>query len=66
MDYETKILLNRLIEVIDSPDWWTIALAIINTIAVIGIAYMQIRMQRQQTNLTKRQGIPKSLQIRVL
>ena len=55
MDYETKILLNRLIEVIDSPDWWTIALAIINTIAVIGIAYMQIRIQRQQTKLQKRQ-----------
>ena len=55
MDYETKILLNRLVEAIDSPDWWTIALTIINTIAVIVIAYMQIRMQRQQTNLLKRQ-----------
>ena len=58
MDYETKILLNRLIEAVeklDSPDWWTIALAIINTIAVIGIAYMQIRIQRQQTKLQKRQ-----------
>lgn len=51
MDYESKILLNRLVEAIDSPDWWIIALTIINTIAVIGIAYMQIRIQRQQTKM---------------
>ena len=55
MDYESKILFNRLIEAIDSPDWWIIALTIINTIAVIGIAYMQIRIQRQQIKLQKRQ-----------
>ena len=55
MDYETKILLNRLVEAIDSPDWWTIALTIINTIAVIGIAGIQIWMQWQQTKLQKRQ-----------
>lgn len=55
MDYETKILLNRLIEAIDSLDWWTIALTIINTIAVIGIACMQIRIQRQQTKLQQLQ-----------
>ena len=51
MDYETKILFDRLIEAIDSPDWWTIALTIINTIAVIGIAIVQIRMQKRQTKL---------------
>ena len=51
MDYETKILLDRLIKAIDSPDEWTIALTIANTIAVIGIAIVQIRMQKRQTKL---------------
>ena len=51
MDYESKILFNRLIEAVDSPDWWIIALTIINTIAVIGIAGVQIWMQWQQTKM---------------
>lgn len=51
MDYESKILINRLIEAVDSPDGWTIALTIINTIAVIVIAIMQIRIQWQQTKM---------------
>ena len=55
MDYESKILLNRLVEAIDSPDSWTIALTIINTIAVVVIAGIQIWMQWQQTKLQKRQ-----------
>ena len=55
MDYETKILLNKLIEAVDSPDWWIIGLTIINTLAVITIAVVQIRMQRHQTQLQKRQ-----------
>ena len=55
MDYESKILLNRLIEAIDSPDGLTIALTIINTIAVVVIAGIQIWMQWQQTKLQKRQ-----------
>lgn len=55
MDYESKILFNRLIEAIDSPDGLTIALTIINTIAVVVIAGVQIWMQWQQTKLQKRQ-----------
>ena len=55
MDYETKILFNRLIEAVDSPDGWTIALTTINTIAVIVIAGIQIWMQWQQTKLQKLQ-----------
>lgn len=55
MDYETKILLNRLVEAVDSPDSWTIALTIINTIAIVAIAGIQIWMQWQQTKLQKRQ-----------
>lgn len=55
MDYETKILLNKLVEAVDSPDWWAIALAISNFIAVVIIAYMQIRIQKQQTQIQKSQ-----------
>lgn len=55
MDYETKLLLNRLVEAVDTPDSWTIALTIINTIAVVAIAGIQIWMQWQQTKLQKRQ-----------
>jgi hypothetical protein len=52
MDYETKILLYRVVEALDAmnnPDWWTIVLTITNIIAVILIAYMQIKLQKRQT-----------------
>lgn len=48
MDYETKILLNKLVEAVNSPDWCTILLTAINTIAVIVIAVAQIRLQKRQ------------------
>lgn len=51
MDYETKIYLDKLIEAVEelnSPDWWTILLTAINTIAVIVIAVAQIRLQKRQ------------------
>lgn len=53
MDYETKFILERLIQAVDSPDGWTIALTSINTIAIIVIAIIQIRIQKQQTKLQK-------------
>lgn len=52
MNYETKIYLDKLIEAVEdpsSPDWWMVALTAISTIAVIAIAFVQIRIQRQQT-----------------
>lgn len=55
MDYETKFILERLIRAVESPDGWSIALTAINTIAVIVIAIIQIRIQNQQTKLQKRQ-----------
>lgn len=51
MDYETKIYLDKLIAAIekhDGPDWWIVGLTIINTLAVIAIAFLQNRIQRQQ------------------
>lgn len=56
MDHETKILLNKLIEAVDSPDWWVIGLTIINTLAVITIAVVQILMQRQQMRIQKQES----------
>ena len=56
MDYETKIYLDKLVEAVDkldSPDWWVIGLTIINTLAVITIAVVQILMQRQQMRIQK-------------
>ena len=53
MDYETKFILERIIQAVDSPDGWTIALTGINTIAIIVIAIIQIRIQKQQTKLQK-------------
>lgn len=58
MDYETKILLNNLIDEVErlnDPDWWVIVLTVINTIAVVVIAFIQIKIQIQQTKLQKRQ-----------
>ena len=52
MDYETKIYLEKFIEAIEelnSPDWWSIILTIINIGAFILVAMTQIKLQRQQT-----------------
>lgn len=49
MDSETKILLDKLIEFIPDPAWLSVILSLISTIAVIAIARVQIRLQKQQT-----------------
>lgn len=54
MDYETKIYLEKLIgamEKLDGPDWWSVFFTAISTIAVIVIAVVQIRLQKQQTKV---------------
>ena len=59
MDYETKIYLDNLIEAVeklDSSDWWSVILSAISTIAVIVIAVVQIKLQRQQTKLQEQQN----------
>ena len=40
---------------ITNPDWWSVILSAISTIAVIAIAVVQIKLQRQQTKLQERQ-----------
>ena len=60
MDYETKILLNRLIEAVeklDSPDWWTIALSILGIALSSLLSFLVYKLTRkigkQQTDLQK-------------
>lgn len=55
MNYETKIYLDKLIEAVNSPDWWTIVLTIINIGAFIFVAVTQIKLQKQQTKLQEQQ-----------
>lgn len=50
-----QVEFNRIVEAINSPDWWGIIHTIINTIVIIAIAIVQIRIQRQQTHLQKEQ-----------
>ena len=53
MDYETKIYLEKLIEAVDSPDWWTIgitsAITIINAIIMVWLGVNQYKLQKRQT-----------------
>ena len=41
---------------ITNPDWWSVVLSAISTIAVIVIAVVQIKLQRQQTKLQEQQN----------
>lgn len=53
MDYETKIYLDKLIEAVDkldSPDWWTIGITVVNALIMIWLGWKQYRLQKQQTN----------------
>ena len=51
MDYETKILLNRLVdevEKLNSPDWWVIGITVVNALVVAWLAWRQYQLQKQQ------------------
>ena len=66
MNEETQIYLDELVEAVknleglveavDSPDWWTIILTIINIGAFVFVAVTQIKLQKQQTKLQKQQN----------
>lgn len=59
MDNESKILIEKLIEAIDSPDWWAIGIslvvAIINLSIMFWLGWRQYQIQRQQTYLQEQQ-----------
>ena len=51
MDYESKILLNRLVdevEKLNSPDWWVIGITVVNALVVAWLAWRQYQLQKQQ------------------
>ena len=61
MDYETKIYLEKLIEAIDSPDWWSVIVTFIAAVVAATITYVlgkrQNQLQEQQIKLQEQQNI---------
>lgn len=47
--------MEKICDFITNPDWWVVFFTAISTIAVIVIAVVQIKLQKQQTKLQKRQ-----------
>lgn len=55
MDYETKIYLEKLIEAVDSPDWWSIGITAVNALIMIWLGWKQYKLQQQQLRLQEQQ-----------
>ena len=54
MDYESKILLNRLVdevEKLNSPDWWVIGITVVNALIMAWLGWRQYKLQQQQTKI---------------
>ena len=49
MTDESKILFEQLIEAINSPDWWTIGITVVNALIMIWLGWRQYKLQQQQT-----------------
>lgn len=52
MDYEIKILLNRLaeeVEQLNEPDWWVIGITIVNAFIMAWLGWKQYKLQQRQT-----------------
>lgn len=50
MDSETQILLKEAIQAINSPDWWTIGITVVNALIMIWLGYNQYLLQKRQTD----------------
>ena len=73
MTDETKILFDRLIEAINSPDWWTIGITAVNAVIMVWLGWKQYKLQKQQnkiqeyqTELQKQQTIAQQRQTEAL
>ena len=58
MDYESKILLNRLVEEIgelNSPDWWIIGITVVNALIMAWLGWRQYKLQQKQTKQQEQQ-----------
>lgn len=53
MDYETKIYLDKLIEAVNSTDWWTIGITVVNALIMIWLGWKQYKLQEQQNKLAR-------------
>ena len=56
MDYESKILLNRLVEEVEKlnePDWWVIGITIVNAAFMAWLGWRQYKLQQKQTKQKK-------------
>ena len=52
MDYATKIYLDNLIEAVEklnSPDWWSIGITVVNAAIMIWLGWNQYKLQKRQT-----------------
>ena len=52
MDYESKILLNRLVdevEKLNSPDCWVIGITLVNALIMVWLGWKQYKLQQRQT-----------------
>lgn len=45
---ENEILINRLINAIESPDWWIIGITLVNAIFMAWLGWRQYKLQKQQ------------------
>lgn len=61
-----NILINRLIESIDklnSPDWWTIGITIVNALIMVWLGWRQYKLQQRQTKLQEQQTLQQEYDI---
>lgn len=59
-------LINRLIESIDklnSPDWWTIGITIVNALIMVWLGWRQYKLQQRQTKLQEQQTLQQEYDI---
>ena len=47
--------MNKIVEAINSPDWWTIGITAVNAVIMVWLGWKQYKLQKQQTILQKRQ-----------
>ena len=66
MDYESKILLNRLVdevEKLNSPDWWVVGITVVNALIMAWLGWRQYKLQKQQTKLQEQQVLQQEYDI---
>ena len=47
--------MDKIVEAINSPDWWTIGITAVNAVIMVWLGWKQYKLQQQQAILQKRQ-----------